>query len=104
MSWSNRSPNDRERMYADQLNSLQPGFAEAHELTRFVDWVGRPWSKAGYSFPAPGQIMAQGKTLYEGLGRLHFAGEYASYQFIGYMEGALNSGAAVARRMARADA
>jgi monoamine oxidase len=65
--------------------------------------VGSPWSKAGYSFPAPGQIISQGKTLYEGLGRLHFAGEYTCYQFIGYMEGALNSGAGVARRLAQSN-
>jgi hypothetical protein len=37
------------------------------------------------------------------LGRLHFAGEHASYKFVGYMEGALNSGAAVAKRLATRD-
>ena len=38
--------------------------------------------------------------LREGIGRLHFAGEHTSYAFMGYMEGALNSGAAAAKRIA----
>ena len=32
-----------------------------------------------------------------GLGRMHFAGEHCCYQFVGYMEGALHSGANLAR-------
>ena len=70
-----------------------------------ASWTGRrdPWVKASYSFPAPGQVTTQGPTLRQGIGRLHFAGEYTSYAFMGYMEGALNSGAAVARRIAVKD-
>jgi monoamine oxidase len=42
--------------------------------------------------------------LYAGVGdRLHFAGEYACYKFTAYMEGALNSGASIARRLAVRD-
>jgi monoamine oxidase len=48
-------------------------------------------------------VTTQGPTLYEGIGRLHFAGEHTSYAFMGYMEGALHSGAAVARRLAARD-
>jgi monoamine oxidase len=59
--------------------------------------------KASYSFPAPGQVTAQGPTFGRGLGRLHFAGEYCAYAFMGYMEGALQSGAAAARRIASHD-
>jgi len=45
-----------------------------------------------------------GPLLQNGIGgRLHFAGEYACYKFAGYMEGALNSGVAVARRLAERD-
>ena len=68
-----------------------------------MDWPSDPWVKASYSFPAPGQVTTQGPTFRQGLGRLHFAGEYTSYAFMGYMEGALNSGAAVARRIAVKD-
>ena len=68
-----------------------------------MDWPADQWAKASYSFPAPGQVTAQGPTLRQGIGRLHFAGEYSSYAFMGYMEGALNSGAAAARRIAARD-
>jgi monoamine oxidase len=84
-----------ERVY----RGIRPSFVKA----RFMDWPSDPWSKGSYSFPAPGQVTSQGPTLRQGLGRLHFAGEYASYAFMGYMEGALESGAAAARRIAAAD-
>ena len=35
--------------------------------------------------------------------RLHFAGEHTNYAFVGYMEGALGSGIAVAKRLAQRD-
>jgi monoamine oxidase len=79
--------------------SIRPNFVKY----RFMDWPSDPWSKGSYSFPAPGQVMLQGRTLREGIGRLHFAGEYTSYAFMGYMEGALESGAAVAARIAQRD-
>jgi monoamine oxidase len=68
-----------------------------------MDWPSDPWVKASYSFPGPGQVVAQGPTFRQGIGRLQFAGEYCSYAFMGYMEGALNSGAAAARRIATRD-
>ncbi len=68
-----------------------------------MDWPGDTWSKASYSFPAPGQVTSQGPTLWDGIGRLHFAGEYSSYAFMGFMEGALHSGAALAKRIAEKD-
>jgi monoamine oxidase len=68
-----------------------------------MDWPSDPGAKGSYSFPAPGQVTAQGPTLRQGIGRLHFAGEYTSYAFMGYMEGALESGESVARRIAVKD-
>jgi monoamine oxidase len=66
-------------------------------------WPDEPWTLAGYSFPAPGQVTTVGPLLAKGLGRLHFAGEHACYKFVGYMEGALSSGAAVAMKLAARD-
>jgi monoamine oxidase len=79
--------------------AIRPNYVRA----RFMDWPGDSWARGSYSFPAPGQITAQGPTLFEGIGRLQFAGEYTSYAFMGYMEGALNSGARVARQIAERD-
>jgi monoamine oxidase len=84
----------------EELERLYPGFSGEFVQERVMAWPRDPWTRAGYSFPAPGQVMAHGPTLHEGLGRLHFAGEHTCYQFCGYMEGALFSGARVARQIA----
>lgn len=94
----------RTENYLAELGKVYKGIRGSFSgKARFMDWPGDAWTKASYSFPAPGQVTAQGPTLHDGLGRLHFAGEYASYAFMGFMEGALNSGAAVAKRIAQTD-
>jgi monoamine oxidase len=93
----------RAENYQAELEKVFKGTRAAYVKSRFMDWPADTWSKASYSFPAPGQVTAQGPTLWDGIGRLHFAGEYAAYAFMGYMEGALHSGAALAKRIATAD-
>ena len=93
----------RDKNYLAELGKVYRGIAGSFVRARFMDWPSDPWAKASYSFPAPGQVTTQGPTLRQGIGRLHFAGEYTSYAFMGYMEGALNSGAAAARRIAMRD-
>ncbi|HEU4418385.1 MAG TPA: FAD-dependent oxidoreductase, partial [Planctomycetota bacterium] len=91
--------------YLAELEALYPGFKDnLAGKTFFMDWPNEPWTKASYSFPAPGQITTQGQMLYDGLqGRLHFAGEHTCYRFVGYMEGALYSGSQLAKRLAKRD-
>lgn len=96
-------PEARTDRYLTELERVFPRIRPSVVRTRFMDWPSDPWVKASYSFPAPGQVTAQGPVFQAGLGRLHFAGEYCSYAFMGYMEGALQSGAAAARRIAAAD-
>jgi monoamine oxidase len=93
----------RNESYLAELQKVYRGIRPSFVRARFMDWPGDTWVKASYSFPAPGQVTSQGPTLKQGIGRLHFAGEYCSYAFMGYMEGALNSGAAAARRIAAHD-
>ena len=93
----------RDRNYLAELNKIYRGISASFVRARFMDWPSDPWAKASYSFPAPGQVTTQGPILRQGIGRLHFAGEYSSYAFMGYMEGALNSGAAAAKRIAERD-
>jgi monoamine oxidase len=92
---------NRNKAYRDVLEALYPGYTKHCTAACFLDWPGDPWTQGGYSFPAPGQVMAVGPILHSGLGRLHFAGEHACYKFVGYMEGALSSGVSVARRLVR---
>ena len=89
--------------YALEVERIFPTFTQNFIKARFVDWPSDPWAQAGYSSPAPGQIMLFGPTLYNGLGRLHFAGEHTSFAFGGYMEGALHSGSTLAKRIADRD-
>lgn len=94
---------EREAAYRRTLEKVYPGFAENVIRTRFMDWAGDPWTQASYAFPAPGEITRLGPRLLDGLDRLHFAGEHTSYAFIGYMEGALQSGLRAARQIASKD-
>ena len=93
----------RNENYLAEMQKAYRGIHANFVRARFMDWPSDPWVKASYSFPAPGQVIAQGPTFRQGIGRLQFAGEYCSYAFMGYMEGALNSGAAAARRIATRD-
>jgi monoamine oxidase len=93
----------RNENYLAEMQKVYKGIRASHVRSRFMDWPSDPWVKASYSFPAPGQVISQGPTFHQGIGRLHFAGEYTAYAFMGYMEGALNSGAAAARRIAVRD-
>jgi monoamine oxidase len=93
----------RTATYLKTLSTVYKGIGASFIRGRYMDWPADVWVKGSYTFPAPGQITAIGSTLHDGIGHLHFAGEHMNYAFIGYMEGALGSGVAVARRIAASD-
>jgi monoamine oxidase len=96
-------PDERPARLVAELERLLPLVRSAVVRSRFMDWPSDPLTLGGYSFPAPGQVTTVAPQLRAGLGRLHFAGEHCSSAFVGYMEGALESGVAVARRIAQRD-
>jgi monoamine oxidase len=101
---SNWRPLRRPMNYVKQLKQVYSKVEEAYKDGRFMDWPNDRWVKASYSFPAPGEVMRCGPAYRAGhMGRLHFAGEHTCYAFIGYMEGALQSGLEVTRRLATRD-
>jgi len=100
LSWSKE---ERDGEYAKLLEQFFPGFKDELVAARMMDWPRDPWVLASYSFPAPGQVTTVGPKLAAGLGRLHFAGEHCCYKFVGYMEGALQSGIAAAKKLAKRD-
>lgn len=89
----------RERAILDHMERMYPGAGRAALLSRDMDWVGDRLTGGSYSFPGLGQLTSSGRTLASGIGRLQFAGEHCCPGFVGYMEGALESGIAVARRI-----
>lgn len=95
---------ERDERYLAALERLYPGIRGAFAGSRFMDWPSDEWTLGGYSFPAPGEVTSVGPLLRDGVaGRLHFAGEHCCYGFVGFMEGALQSGLAVAKRLAARD-
>ena len=100
---------DRDAEYAKIMTPLYAKWKDQLVESRFMDWPMDPYTRASYSFPAPGQVTTHGPLLSrgtmdrDGKPRLHFAGEHMCYKFVGYMEGALQSGVAVARRLAKRD-
>jgi monoamine oxidase len=94
---------ERTERYLSQLAPVYAGLRAAYVKSRFMDWPGDAYVKASYSFPAPGQVTLMGPLMAEPIaGRLHLAGEHTCYAFVGYMEGALQSGARAAERIMRA--
>ncbi len=97
-----RGSDDRKKVYAEQIEKVFAGYAaNLVDTPRFMDWPGMPFVGAGYSFPAPGQVTTAGPLLNKAHanGRLHIATEACCYKFVGYMEGALQAGVAVAKRI-----
>jgi monoamine oxidase len=97
------SPAERDQRYLLEFDRFYPGFSQSLVRSRMMDWPKERWTMAGYSFPKPGEITTHGERLRNGIGHLHFAGEYVCYAFIGYMEGALKSGVDLASRLAGRD-
>lgn len=88
------------KAYDRVLEQLFPGYATNATASMFMNWPSMPWTMAGYCFPSPGQITRVGPILRKGIGKLHFAGEHTCFKFVGYMEGALNSGVSLANQLA----
>ncbi|MCB9591422.1 MAG: FAD-dependent oxidoreductase [Sandaracinaceae bacterium] len=82
------------------LDPLYEGISQNIREVRTLDWPNEEWTMAAYSFPAPGELTRVGAILRDGVGAISFAGEHCSPGFVGYMEGALESGARVAARIA----
>jgi monoamine oxidase len=90
--------------YTANLEQLLPGYRRHRGRTRFVRWPDEPWTRGGYSCPAPGQVTAVAPLLSRPCHeRLVFAGEHACPAFFGYMEGALQSGLLAVGRIAEAE-
>jgi len=94
------TPAERTERYLATLSPVFPALRASFERARFMDWPSDPWVKGSYSFPAPGEVTTLGPQLQQPLaGRVFLAGEHTSYAFVGYMEGALQSGARAAKRI-----
>ena len=80
------------------IERAYPGATRARngKVSRF-HWPTFPWVKASYSCYKPGQWTTIAGSEGLPVGNLFFAGEHCSYDFQGYMNGAAQSGADVAK-------
>lgn len=82
------------------IEQVVPGAAAAYEAGSAVrmHWPSAPFFEGSYACYRPGQAAFSG---IEGtpVGNLHFCGEHASVEYQGLMEGAVETGAAVAARI-----
>jgi monoamine oxidase len=73
------------------LEALYPGCRTQLLRGVSIHWGQEPFSMLGYPFQPPGLLTGGFPSLLKPEGRLYFAGDYLSF-FVGYMEGALESG------------
>ena len=82
---------DGMRALASQLDWLGSSGAELRQ-SRQVVWETDPWARGGYAYFDPAFDPALRQWLARPFGRLFFAGEHTSFQWQGYMNGAVESG------------
>jgi monoamine oxidase len=91
---------DLDAAMGEELERLFPGYGEhVSGKSVFMNWVKDPQTRGSYSFARPGAITTVAPLLHRSTTNLHFAGEHTCPAYVGYMEGALSSGARVARQI-----
>ena len=85
-----------------QLDAMWPGTAATFNGTsKLIHWPSHPWSLASYACWRVGQVTTMMGAEGKNVGNLYFAGEHCSLWFQGYMEGAAETGASVAKTLSQ---
>ncbi|HLN32809.1 MAG TPA: flavin monoamine oxidase family protein [Gemmataceae bacterium] len=91
--WSERSPEERQQaVLAEFVRFFGP---QAARPVAFVEknWLEDPWSRGCYvGVMAPGTMTSWGPALREPCGRIHWSGTETATDWMGYIEGAIQSG------------
>ncbi len=95
------SRQQRDAQMTAWINTIYEGYGQSAKKRLFMGWPEDPWTRCGYTSPVLGEVTQIYPKLQQGLqNKLFFAGEYSSLLFTGFMEGALHSGAVLAKRLA----
>lgn len=93
--WSKLHPHERRAQVLSQVAEVFGHRDEVYKPREVFEqeWVKEQWSK-GCPCPVmpPGVMEKLGSALREPVGNLHFVGTETSYEWKGYMEGAVRSG------------
>jgi monoamine oxidase len=99
-TWSERTP--EERKHAVLKEFVRFFGPRAASPTAFVEknWCDDPWSRGCYvGVTSPGTLVSFGAALREPCGRIHWAGTETATDWMGYIEGAIQSGERVAEEI-----
>lgn len=101
------SPLGREGRQKEVLKDLIHYFGnDAAAPLEYVDqdWIADEWAQGGYgAHMPPGVMTSYGAALREPVGKIHWAGTETATEWLGYFEGALQSGIRVAKEVIQAD-
>jgi monoamine oxidase len=90
--WTERTPEERREAVLSEF--VRFFGAEAGTPITFVEknWLEEEWSRGCYvGVTSPGTLTSFGTALREPCGRIHWAGTETAVDWMGYMEGALQS-------------
>lgn len=93
-AWKTGGSQAVDAYYAAHIGKIYKEYTEnLSQPPEFMAWPEDPWTGAGYSCLAPGEVCRAGPLLEKGFNkRMFFAGEHTCFAYMGYMEGALQSG------------
>lgn len=95
--WSDRSPEERRQaVLAEFVRFFGPQAARPVDFVE-KNWNDDPWSGGCYvGVAGPGTLTAFGEALRAPCGRIHWAGTETATEWMGYLDGAIQSGHRVA--------
>lgn len=99
--WASWSEQERIEACLQALETMYPDCHTQVVAARSYDWQADPFAQHAYIYHTMGYLTHALPLLRQPEGRLHFAGDYLSL-FVGYMEGALESGERAAQAVAQA--
>jgi len=92
-SFGSGTPQSRAQQFLAQVEPVLPGATAGWNGRAVVDfWLGNKWTKGSYSYWKVGQYTKFAGVEGERSGNCHFAGEHTSIDFIGYLNGAVETG------------
>ena len=99
--WGKSSTGERKEAVIDCFARYFGDAAREPRAYHELDWSTEAYSRGGYAgLTPPGLLTGYGGALREPAGRIYWAGTERSAEWKGYMEGAVQSGALVAREIA----
>lgn len=100
--WSAQPLADRQRRVTAALARYFGEAAHSYTDYRELDWGSEPWTRGGPAGALPPGVLTHAFAhLRKPEGRIHWAGTEAATEWIGYMEGAIQSGERAADEVLR---